>query len=126
MRNATEKARPEGRTTPAREGPTSGGKGRLNEDGGRADHPARVLWRNFGVDLSVVRHAKITIGPFEDGAKVGDYAFSEPEMEVNLKVTPSIAFRDEGPAEGRHALRTLTEIRRHIESVVVPKLERFF
>jgi hypothetical protein len=45
---------------------------------------------------------------------------------VNLKVTPSIAFRDEGPAKGRHALRTLTEIRRHIESVVVPKLERFF
>jgi hypothetical protein len=44
MRMTTEKARPEGRTAPARKGPTSGGKGRLNEDGARADNPVRVLF----------------------------------------------------------------------------------
>jgi len=80
----------------------------------------------FEVDLSVIRHAKVTIGPFKDGAVVGDYAFSEPKMEVNLQLTPFVAFRDEGAAKGRHALGTLTGIRQHIESVVIPKLERFF
>jgi hypothetical protein len=82
--------------------------------------------RNFGVDLSVIRHATAILGPFEDSTKVGDYAFSEPEMEVNLKLTPFVAFRDEGSAKGRHVLRTLTDIRRHIESAVIPKLEGFF
>ncbi len=80
----------------------------------------------FGVDFSVVKRTEVTIGPFEDGAKVGDFAFSEPEMEVNLQLTPFVAFGDEGTTKGRHALRTLTNIRRHIERVVMPKLERFF
>jgi hypothetical protein len=47
-------------------------------------------------------------------------------MEVNLKLTPFVAFRAEGAAKGRHVLRTLTDIRRHIESAVIPKLEGFF
>ncbi len=80
----------------------------------------------FGVDLSVVKRAEVTLGPFEDGAKVGHFAFSEPEMEVNLQLTPFVAFRDEGAAKGRHVLGTLIGIRRYIERVVVPKLERFF
>ncbi len=81
----------------------------------------------FMMDLSVVRRTDVwLLKPFEDDAVIGHFRFNEPEMEVDFQSPPYIALRNEGPAKGRHALHTLTSIGRHIERVVVPKLERFF
>lgn len=70
--------------------------------------------------------SEVTMGPFEHDAVIGHFRFNEPEMEVNFQTSIYVAFRDEGPAKGRHALRTLINVRRHIEEVIVPKLKRFF
>ncbi len=95
-------------------------------------NPITQSWRKrgasggFDFDLSRVQRTEINLGPFEQGKVVGYFLFNEPGMEVNLQVSRFVAFSDEGTAKGRHALGTLTTIRRHIESVVFPKLERFF
>jgi len=81
----------------------------------------------FVMDLSVIKHTEVQLlKAFEPDAIIGDFRFNEPEMEVDFKSPPYITFRDEGPAKSRHVLGTLTGIRRHIESVVIPKLEGFF
>ncbi len=74
-----------------------------------------------------VRETRVTFGgDFEHDAVIGHFRFNKPEMEVYFQVTPYVAFRDEGIARGEHVLRTLTEMHRHIERVVIPKLERYF
>lgn len=90
-------------------------------------------WRKSGtrgpfvMEPSVIRRTEVwLLKPFEHDAVLGDFRFNEPKMEVDFKSPPHITFRDEGPAKSRHVLGTLTSIRRHIERVVVPKLERFF
>jgi hypothetical protein len=82
----------------------------------------------FVADFSLIRdQINVTFGgPFVDGAEIGHFRFNEPEMEVQFDLPRYVAFRDEGPAKGRHVLGTLTGIRRYIERVVVPKLERYF
>jgi hypothetical protein len=102
---------------------------------GAFSSPVTQSWRKkglgapFTVDFScfaVGESNRINLGPFEDGAEIAYFRFREPEMEVNLQIPRHVTFRDAGPASGKHALSTLTSIRRHIERVVVPKLERYF
>ena len=88
-------------------------------------------WRKRGArawkfDVSIIERTWVQTGPFEDGAKIGHFNFTEPDMDVYFKASPFVAFRDAGPASDRNVLGTLTSIRRHIERVVIPKLERFF
>ncbi len=81
----------------------------------------------FVMDPAIIKRTDIwLLKPFEQDAVLGDFRFNESEMEVEFKSPPHITFRNEEPAKSRHVLGTLTSIRRHIESVVIPKLERFF
>ncbi len=81
----------------------------------------------FVMNTSVIKRTDVCLLKlFEDGAIIGHFRFNEPEMEVDFKSPPHITFRNEGPAKSRHVLGTLTSIRRHIERVVIPKLEGFF
>jgi hypothetical protein len=102
---------------------------------GGANRTVTQGWRKRGTrgpfvaDFDLLRPpgAIVTISSIlEHNAKVGHFHFREPEMEVYFHFPRYVAFRDAGPATGMHALRTLTTIRRHIESDVIPKLERFF
>ncbi len=100
----------------------------------RAVNPSATYgWRKRGTrsafvfDPSVIRRTDILLlQPFEDGAVIAHFRFNEPEMEVDFQSPPYIAFRNEGPAKSLHVLHTLKSIHRHIDEVVVPKLERFF
>lgn len=90
-------------------------------------------WRKVGTrdpfifDASMLGTTKVNVGSIlEDEAVVGDFRFNQPEVEVYFDFPRYVAFLDAGPATGMHALSTLTNVRRHIERVVVPKLERFF
>jgi hypothetical protein len=61
----------------------------------------------------------------EDNTVVGKVRSNKPKLEMYLDFPRYVAFLNAGPSTGKHALGLLTSIRRHIESVVVPKLERF-
>jgi hypothetical protein len=81
----------------------------------------------FVMDTGVIQRTDVwLLKPFEDDAIIGHFKFTEPEMEVKFQSPPYVAFRNEGPAKSRHVFGTLINIRRHIERVVVPKLEGFF
>lgn len=69
--------------------------------------------------------SEVKMGAFEHDAVIGHFRFNEPEMEVDFQTAIYVAFRDEGLAKGRHPLRTLTSIRRHVERDIISKLERF-
>lgn len=83
--------------------------------------------RPFVLDTSVIERTDVwLLKPFEDDTIIGHFRFNKPKMEVDFESPPHITFRNEGPAKSLHVQGTLTNIHRHIERVVKPKLERFF
>jgi hypothetical protein len=70
----------------------------------------------------------IRFGPFKDGAVVARFVWrpANPEMEVDLQTTFSIAFSESGPAPRFPVVETLDGILGYIYGTVFPRFEGFF